>query len=166
MQVNLYSGYVPYLGFWVNSVQTFVPFRHTLELFTKSPDYDMWYFDGMDEEEFTEEMRKIRDCDFIIALDRNYKHGTMITCMSETIHGNRFSIHSKKNYRIENNIRLDVSFDISDKGPDIYDSVMTELNAIQLDFPQRFSTQTNVPIRPEGRVCIYTMNCLTYKHVH
>ena len=116
MQIELYSADVPYIGMRVNDVQFFVPFRHTLELFTKSPDYDMWSFDGMDEEEFTPDMRKINDWDFIISLDRKYNHGTMICCMNETIHGNRFSVHSKKDYRILNNLDIDISLNIGDGG--------------------------------------------------
>ena len=164
MQINLYGGDVPYIGLRVHSVQMFIPFRHTLEFFTKSPDYDMWSFDEMDEEEFTPDMRKINDWDFILSLDRTCNHGTMISCTNETIHGNRFSIHSKKDYRIRNNINLDISLNIGDDGPDIYQEVNDSILRLQAIYPVRYTNWENVNIRPEGRVCVYTMNCLKYTH--
>lgn len=164
MQIELYSGDVPYIVLNVYGVQSFIPFRHTLELFTKSPDFDMWSFDGMDEEEFTPDMRKINDWDLILALDRTYNHGTMICCTNETVHGNRFSIHSKKDYRIQNNLDLDISLDIKDDGPDIFQQICESVVHLQEWFPQRVTTQQNVHIQPEGRVCVYTMNCLKYTH--
>lgn len=87
MQINLYGGDVPYIGLIVYGMHCYVPFRHTLEFFTKSSKHDMWTFDGLDEEEFTPNLRKINDWDFIISLDRLYNHRTMICCMTETIHG-------------------------------------------------------------------------------
>ena len=166
MQVELYAGDAPYVGLQVGGMQTFVPFRHTLELYTKSPDHDMWSFEDMDEDEFTPAMRQINDWDWILALDRQYKHGTMIRCINETCHGNRFSIHSKKNYRnIDCNLDLDVSIDIGETGPTHFREVSAALNRIQDVFPDRFIRTENVPIRPEGRVSVYTMNCLKYTHV-
>lgn len=164
MQIDLYSADVPYLGLFVENIQSFVPFRHTLEFFTKSPDHDMWFFDDMDEEEFTPAIRNIREWEWIIALDRSYNHGTMICCSNETIHGNRFSIHSKKNYRIRNNLLLDISIDIGNNGPVYLENISSTLRQIEEIFPERFSRQKNVVIKPEGRVSIYTMNCLKYTH--
>lgn len=164
MQINLYGGDVPYVGLFIHGMQCFVPFRHTLEFFTKSPDHDMWSFDEMDEEEFTVDMRKINDWDFILSLDRTWNHGTMICCMNETIHGNRFSIHSKKDYRIRNNIDLDISLNIGDDGPKFCQEINDSMTRLQTDFPLRCTTLKNVRIRPEGRVCVYTMNCLKYTH--
>ena len=148
----------------VNDVQFFVPFRHTLELFTKSPDYDMWSFDGMDEEEFTPDMRKINDWDFIISLDRKYNHGTMICCMNETIHGNRFSVHSKKDYRILNNLDIDISLNIGDGGTELHREVYDSIQSLQYRYPLNFTIAQNVNIKPQGRVSVYTMNCLKYTH--
>lgn len=165
MQIDLYSGHVPYIGLSVHGVQLFVPFRHTLEFFSKSPDHHMWSFDDMDEEEFTPEMRKINDWDLILALDRSYNHGTMICCMNETIHGNRFSIHSKKDYRIRNHLDLDISLNIGDDGPELFQQVHTSMLRLQEMYPLRCITQSNVYIKPEGRVCVYPMNCLKYTHV-
>ena len=164
MQIELYGGDVPYIGLHVHGVQLFIPFRHTLEFFTKSPDHDMWSFDEMDEQEFTPDMRKINDWDFIVSLDRKYNHGTMICCMNETIHGNRFSIHSKKDYRIRNNIDIDISLNIGDDGPDLCREINDSIIRLQAMFPIRFTTQRNVHIKPEGRVSVYTMNCLKYTH--
>ncbi len=164
MQIELFGADVPYIGLTIKDIETFIPFRHTLEFFTKSHDHDTWNFDSMDEDEFPREIRKINDWDWIIALDRMYNHGTMICCTNETIHGNRFSIHSKKNYRVRNNIHLDFSVNIGDSGPEIFDSVNKSIEEVKEIIPQCFSTIENVPIRPEGRVCIYVMNCLKYNH--
>lgn len=164
MQVELYSADVPYVGLKIQNVQSFIPFRHTLEFFTKSCDYDMWFFDDMDEDEFTPAMRKINEWEWIIALDRSYNHGTMICCMNETIHGNLFSIHSKKNYRIRNNLQLDISIDIGNNGPHYFEEISSTLRQIEEILPERFSRQKNVAINPEGRLSIYTMNCLKYTH--
>lgn len=164
MEINLYGGDVPYIGLIVHGLQCFVPFRHTLELFTKSSEHDMWTFDGLDEDEFTPNMRKINDWDLIISLDRLYNHRTMICCMNETIHGNRFSIHSTKNYRTPHNIDLDISLNIGDDGPEVYQQVSNSILDLQMTFPERFTTQRNVDIRPEGRVSVYTMDCLKYTH--
>ena len=150
MQIDLNSGDTPYVGFFINDVQSFIPFRHTLEFFTKSPDHDLWYFEDMDEEEFTTDMRKINDWEFIIALDRLYKHGTMICCANETIHGNRFSIHSKKNYHIPTNIHLGISFDIGQNGPTIFENIRNAVHEIENFFPNRFVISKNISIRPEG----------------
>ena len=165
MQIELYGADVPYLGLYVEGVQSFIPFRHTLEFFTKAFGHDTWSFDGMDEDEFTPEMRAINDWEWIIALDRAYNHGTMICCMNQTIHGNRFSIHSKKNYRIENNLQLDVSIGIGENGPVHFDAVSKEIERMQEVFPERFVRIHEVAIKPEGRVSVYTMQCLKYTHV-
>lgn len=149
----------------LNNLQSFIPFRHTFELFTKSPDFDVWTFDDIDYNEFTLEMRTIKDWEWIISLDREYNHGTMICCMSETIHGNRFSIHSKKNYKIHNNLHLDISMNIEQNGYELLNDVQNKINTIENRFPERFSVKQNVEIKPERRVCIYTMNCLKYTHI-
>ena len=164
MQLELYSGDVPYFGFYVQRMQSFVPFRHTFEFFTKSPKHDRWSFDEMDEDEFTDSMRFINDWEWIIALDRTYNHGTMICCQNEPIHGNRFSIHSKKNYRINNNLQLDVSIDIGENGPVYLHEIKTVIDHIRGIFPQRFVHLDEVVIQPEGRVSKYTMQCLKYTH--
>lgn len=162
MQIDLFSGYVPYISIDIKGVQMFIPFRHTMEFFTKSENHHMWSFEDMDEDEFTPELRKINEWDFIIALDRNYQHGTMITCMNETIHGNRFSIHSKKNYHVPNTIDLNISMNIGEDGPNIFENVQESILELQSLFPERFTTKQNVEIRPEGRVSMYTMNCIKY----
>ena len=165
MQIELYGADVPYLGLYLEGTRSFVPFRHTLEFFTKCPGHDTWSFDGMDEDEFTPEMRAINDWEWIIALDRAYAHGTMICCLNQTIHGNRFSIHSKKNYRIENSMQLDVSIGIGETGPVHFDAISKEIERMQEVFPQRFVRLHEVAIQPEGRVSVYTMQCLKYTHV-
>ncbi len=165
MQIELYAGYVPYIGLNVCSLQCFIPFRHSLEFFKKSPDHDMWSFEDMDEEEFTPEMRKIHDWTYILALDRSYNHGTMISCMNETIHGNRFSIHSKKDYRVLHSMNLDISFEIMDKGPELFETVNNCMLELKEMYPKRCTTHNNILIKPESRVSLYTMNCLKYTHV-
>lgn len=164
LQIELFSADLPYIGLTIKNVQTFIPFRHTLEFFTKSHDHDTWSFESMDEDEFPAEIRKINDWDWIIVLDRMYNHGTMICCTNETIHGNRFSIHSKKNYRVRNNIHLDVSLNIGESGPEIFDSINESIKGLHEALPHCFHTVQNVQIRPEGRVCMYVMNCLKYSH--
>tara|TARA_A100001015_G_C15032506_1_gene734127 strand:+ start:2049 stop:2549 length:501 start_codon:yes stop_codon:yes gene_type:complete len=164
MQIELYSGDVPYIGLNVHGVQCFIPFRHTLEFFTKSPDHDMWNFDGMDQEEFTQDMRKINDWNFILSLDRKYNHGTMICCLNETIHGNRFSIHSKKDFRLRNNLHLDFSLNIADDGKELQQEVYNSIQELLSLYPLRCTIHENMNIKPEGRVCVYPMNCLKYKH--
>ena len=164
MQINLYGGDVPYLGLNTHGVQCFVPFRHTLEFFTKSPDHDMWSFDDMDEEEFTPEMRKIKDWEFIIYLDRSYNHGTMICCMNQTVHGNRFSVHSKKNYRVQANIDIDISLDIGDNGIELFENVQNSVLRLQEMYPERCTNHTNVNIQPAGRISVYTMHQMKYSH--
>jgi len=159
MQIELYSGDVPYIGLRVHGVQMFIPFRHTLEFFTKSPDHNMWSFHEMDEEEFTPDMRKINNWDFILSLDRTYNHGTMICCMND-----RFSIHSKKDYRIHNNINLDISLNIGENGPELCQEFHDSIISLQEMFPQRCTTHKNVNINPEGRICVYIMNCFKYTH--
>lgn len=168
MQIELYAADVPYVGLGVEGLLTFVPFRHTFEFFTKSPDHDVWSFDDMDEDEFTPEMRRVNEWEWILALDRAYKHGTMISCANETIHGNRFSIHSKKNYRgggFRNNLHFNVSTDVGENGPRYFELMSDTVRHVAERFPDRCTRQTNVNIVPDGRVCVYTMNCLKYTHI-
>ena len=43
-------------------------------------------------------------------------------------------------------------------------SITKSIEEVKESIPHCFSTIENVPIRPEGRVCIYVMNCLKYNH--
>lgn len=167
MRIELNSADVPYIYLPIKNLETFIPFRHTLEFFTKSDEHDMWSFEDMDENEFTHEMRKIHDWNFILALDRAYNHGTMICCMDETLHGKRLSIHSQKNYRINNSMNLEYSLKLSDEeGPTIFKEVESCILELQSSFPLRINNFSNVSIRPEGKVCVYTMNSIRYTHTH
>lgn len=163
MRIELYAGHTPYIDIEIKDVVCFIPFKHTLEFFTKSPDHNTWCFDDMDEEEFTPEMRKINEWDWILKLDGAYNHGTMICCTTETIHGNRFSIHAKKNYHTYQN-GIEVSVNIGQSGPILYGEMSNAIREIEEIFPRRVTTSENIEIRPEGRVSIYTMNCLKYVH--
>lgn len=162
MQIDLFSGYVPYISIDIKGVQMFIPFRHTIEFFTKSETHHMWNFEDMDEDEFPLELRKINEWDFILALDRSYQHGTMITCRNETIHGNRFSVYSKKNYHVTNTIDLNISINIGEDGPNIFENIQRSILELQSHYPQHFTANENVQIRPEGSVSVYTMNSIKY----
>ena len=161
MQIDLHTGDVPYLALNIQTLELFVPFRHTLQLFTKSPEHHRWSFDG---DVFSSEDRRIRDWEWILALDRSYKHGSMIRCMNETIHGNRVTLHCSKHYRLPVHCQLDVSMDIGETGPRYFEEVTHMVDALETQFPERVVREDNVDVVPDGRVSLYTMNCLTYTH--
>jgi hypothetical protein len=166
IQISLYQSHVPYLSMNIDKINIFLPFRHTLELFTKSlnPEFELWSFDGMDENEFPSELRVINDWEFVLALDREYNHGTMICCMNELIHGNILSIKNKKNYRPYNTELMNISVQINNNGPKLLSDINKQLKNIKDNFPNRCTDYENVQIQPEGRIPIYTMNCAKYKH--
>tara|TARA_B100000482_G_scaffold192300_1_gene179899 strand:- start:548 stop:1045 length:498 start_codon:yes stop_codon:yes gene_type:complete len=162
-EINLYAGDVPYVYFKVNNVDLYIPFKHTIEFFTKSIDHTHWTFENLDPDEFTPEMTFVRDWEFIIALDRAYKHGTMLCSLNETIHGDCFSVHTNKNYH--NFLgHAHVSMKIIENQKILLDSAEKMFEELRQHYPERFIIQTNKVIRPEGRICQYTMNCLKYNH--
>ena len=61
VDIDLYGGETPSVTVNICDMFTAVPFRHSLSLYIKNDQNDYWSFDGMDEEEFTPEMRRIRD---------------------------------------------------------------------------------------------------------
>ena len=164
-QIHLYAGDVPYVALCVNDMQSYIPFRHTLHFYTKNESNNYWTFEGIDEDEFTEEMRFVREWEWILVFDQNYAHKTMVCCNSETVHGNRFSIHSLKNYRLHNNLHLDVSTPINENTANgLLKSIRDEMCTIQEHWRERVQTNTVSNIQPMGRVCVYTMNCTEYRH--
>ena len=168
VDVDLYAGYYPYVSVCVNGMQSFIPFRHTMELYTKSDRHDMWSFDDMDEDEFTPEMRRIREWEWILLLDGNYRHGTMICCNSETIHGSRLSIHSLKDYRgnTNNALHLDISIPLVDdkSKEELRHNVWEIMNKIERDYNRPVTTIACQNMKPWGRVCEYVMDCRRYTH--
>jgi len=161
--IHIYDADVPYLELNVKNLELYVPFKHTLEFYTKSRDYPHWTFEDLDPKEFTSDMTFVRDWEFIIALDRSYNHGTMLCSLNRTIHGNRFSVHTKKNYHFsqgtaEINIRNDgIQYNLLHDADSIIENLRQR-------YPERFTIQTNKMIKPEGRISEYTMNCLKYTH--
>lgn len=165
VDVDLFSGDSPYVSLFINGMQSFIPFRHQMELYVKSPRHDMWSFQDMDEDEFTPDMRLIRDWEWMLVLDGNHKHGTIICSNSETIHGNRFSIHALKNYRTRTNLHLDVSFPIGDEDArEVRVKVWNMMDKICNEYRRSVVTISDKKIQPLGRVCEYVMDCRRYKH--
>lgn len=119
----------------------------------------------MDEEEFTPEMRRIRDWEWILQLDPSYKHGTMIACLNETVHGNRFSIVTCKTYRNITRARMESSIRVSEEqAKKLFDDIVEKILLMQARWPLRVSSNECVEIRPKGRVCVYVMDRITYNH--
>ena len=165
VDVSLYDGDTPYVSI-MSQLHMFVPFRHTLALYTKSDSCDHWTFDDIDTDEFPLDERRIRDWEWILVLDKDYGHGTMITCCYETIHGNRLSIRSGKNYRnARASIDLDVSIDISEEAArQLHADVVQMVEMVRARWTQHVRNENDVVVIPRGRVCQYTMNGVIYRH--
>mgnify|MGYP001212816169 CR=1 FL=1 len=147
-------------------MQVFVPFRHTMDFYTKSDDHDHWSFDDMDEEEFTPEMRRIRSWEWIIVLDRAYVHGTIICCCNQTIHGDRLSVHALKPYRnIRNGLHLNTSICVTETlAQELHHDAVEMMQQLKEAYWHRITNSSNKFINPHGTVCNYVMNCITYNH--
>ena len=59
---------------------------------------------------------------------------------------------------------MDISLNIGDGGTELHKEVYNYIKILQYLYPLNCTFRQNVNIKPEGRVCVYTMNCLKYTH--
>lgn len=163
LDIDLWAGDLPYVSIFVRDMESFIPFRHTLELYTRNDEHLLWYSDYDDE--FTVENRTIKDWEWILVLDGTYKHKTIIYSLSESIHGNRFSIRSLKHYKIHTNQDVQISMNVDDCKEELFTQVCRMFDKISNDYRQTEHILNERTIQPIGKVCKYVMNCRLYKHV-
>lgn len=157
--LDLYSGDVPYVYICTGGTTLFVPFKHTLEIFWKSPGFDVWTVDDDDYEGFDADMRTVREWECFLLCDRGYQHGTAISCCHETIHGDRLRVRSEKNMKGHRPyLEMDVEL-APEEGPHIQADLVQMADA----FPESERTR-NMRVRAPGRVCVYTMDGMRYSH--
>jgi len=166
MWVDLYSGETPYLYITLNDIYFYIPFKHGFKFYTKGSETH-WSFEGIDEGEFTKEMRVIQDWNWILLLDGDYKHATMISSLDETIHGNRFTICTKKHYKTDNTFnapKFETSIKLHNKPHELYNQASEMVQNLQNWYPGRIKNSENVVIKPFHRVTEYSLNCIEYVH--
>jgi hypothetical protein len=132
--VDLWAGDLPYISIFVQGIESYVPFQHTLELYTRNEKHPLWYSDDYDN--FSIENRTIQNWEWILVLDGAYKHKTMISSLSESIHGNRFSICSLKNYKRNTNQHVQLSMNADDCKEELFTQVCQMFDKISNDYRQ------------------------------
>ena len=78
MFVDLYGSDTPIIYIKLNDTDFYIPFKHGFKFYTKGTETH-WGLEGLDEEEFTKEMREIKDWNWILVLDGDYQHATMLS---------------------------------------------------------------------------------------
>ena len=167
-QFEPWAGDVPTIYFNVTpDITFFVPFKHTMDIYVKTPTGTHWtYTDGYtpeDPDEFSLEMRRIRDWEWIIKLDAGYLHYTQISCAHRTIHGNQFEVTTQKNYRNQTyrNPSLDCVINVTN---------MEELRTgvDQLMQSARTFNLRHVPevdVHLDRTISLYNMDRYSYSHM-
>ena len=166
MNIDLYAGETPLIYITLNGADFYIPFKHGFKFYTKGF-ATHWGFEGIDEQEFTREMREIKDWNWILLLDDGYKHATMISSLGETIHGNRFTISTRKHYRQNNEFssqKFETSIKLDENPSVLYNQASEMVRIIQNLYPGRIRHTQDVSIRPYHRVTEYSLNCIEYIH--
>ncbi|AEO97673.1 hypothetical protein ENVG_00393 [Emiliania huxleyi virus 84] len=145
----------------------FVPFKHTMDIYVKCQGGTHWgYNDGYNppptDDEFPPETRRIRDWEWFIKLDDGYSHMTQISCCHRTIHGNKFEITTKKNYRRQGmfNPHLDVSYDV--QNPEAYREALNHIMETARSENLRRTEEVDVSLN--GTISLYRMDRYSYSH--
>ena len=166
MQIDLYGGETPNIYIKMGDTDFYIPFKHGFKFFTKGNETH-WGFEGIDEEEFTREMREIKDWNWILLLDDGYKHATMVSSLGETIHGNRFTIVTKKHYKSNHEFhsqKFEISVKLHNNQDELYNQAYEMVQQIRNLYPGRIKINENVNIKPYHRVTEYVLNCIEYVH--
>ena len=163
---HLYSGETPYVDVYVDGVHASAPFRHTLRLYTPDAVDAHWTFDGLDPDEFPPDATLVRPWEWVLDLDSDYGHRTMISCLHSALHGTRLRVHAPKDYRrTHDNATLEVSTALDpSRASAACEEVVAMFQRLEALFPARVTHAEREIVRPLGAVCEYPMHASTYKH--
>ena len=145
----------------------FVPFKHTMDIYVKTPVGVQWrYSDDVRDEiepgEFTDEMRRIRDWEWIIKLDDHYEHMTQISCTHRTIHGDQFEIKTKKNYRRQGRFNPHLQMLMNVDNPEQYRDPLNNILSVVRNVNLRHTPEVEVQLN--GTICVYTMDRYSFSN--
>ena len=167
IRFDLYGGDTPMVDFDIGRTQLFVPFRHRAELHTQNENHPFWSFDGMDDEEFPAESRRVHASDWILRLDPQHKHGTTIRCTHGGIHGLRLTVHATKQYRgLTRSAHLQFSHLMTAEEADaMHADIVEGMALLEARWPTRVSRVDEATITPAGIVSEYVMRRCSYSHI-
>ena len=147
----------------------FVPFKHTMDIYVKCEGgthwgfSDGWYGDGEQPyDEFPPEMRRIRDWEWFIKLDEGYSHMTQISCGHRTIHGDKFEITTKKNYRRQGNFNPHLDINLTIENPERYREALNSI--IEYARTENLRRTEEVDVSLNRTVSLYRMDRYSYSH--
>ena len=166
MFVDLYGSDTPIIYIKLNDTDFYIPFKHGFKFYTKGTETH-WGLEGLDEEEFTKEMREIKDWNWILVLDGDYQHATMLSSLQETIHGNRFTISTRKHYKNNHTFRsqnFEISVKLHNNQDELYNQAFEMVRQIRNFYPGRIKLSENINIIPFHSVSEYILNCIEYVH--